>query len=67
MIDVPPDELPVIGEAAPGLVLATGLSGHGFGLGPGVGLLAAQIATGAEPVVDPAPFAPARFERRAAA
>ena len=69
MIDVTPDELPVIGEAPglPGLVLATGLSGHGFGIGPGAGLLAAQIATGDRPVVDPAPFAPARLMGRAAA
>ena len=69
MIDVTPDELPVIGEAPglPGLTLATGLSGHGFGLGPGAGLLAAQIATGAPTVVDPAPFSPRRLDRRAAA
>ena len=69
MIDVTPDELPVIGEAPGllGLTLATGLSGHGFGLGPGAGLLAAQIATGERPVVDPAPFSPWRLERRAAA
>ena len=69
MIDVTPDELPVIDHAAPGLVVATGLSGHGFGLGPGAGLLAAQLATGERPVVDPAPFALARFlapRRRAA-
>ena len=61
MIDVMPDEVPVIGAMAPGLVLATGLSGHGFGLGPGAGSLAAQIATGALTEVDPAPFAPSRF------
>ncbi|RMH53083.1 MAG: FAD-binding oxidoreductase [Alphaproteobacteria bacterium] len=63
MIDVTPDEIPVIGPVArlPGLILATGLSGHGFGLGPGAGRLAAEIATGRAPLVDPAPFAPARF------
>lgn len=61
MIDVMPDEVAVIGTAAPGLVLATGLSGHGFGLGPGVGRLVAEIATGAPTLVDPAPFAPSRF------
>ncbi len=70
MIDVMPDEIPVIGPVtgAPGLVLATGLSGHGFGLGPGVGKLAAEIATGAATLTDPAPFAKARFdqERRSA-
>lgn len=68
MIDVTPDETPIIGPvtAVPGLVLATGLSGHGFGLGPGVGKLAAQLATGAEPLVDPAPFAPSRFDKNCA-
>lgn len=63
LIDVTPDEVPVIDEVAelPGLVVATGCSGHGFGLGPGVGLLSAQMATGRARVVDPAPFARARF------
>jgi len=63
MIDVMPDEVPAIGtpRGADGLVLATGLSGHGFGLGTGVGVLAADLATGAPPVVDPAPFSPDRF------
>lgn len=48
MIDVMPDEVPVIDEmpGLPGLVVATGLSGHGFGLGPGIGMMAAEIATG---------------------
>lgn len=64
MIDVMPDEIPVIGSVAgaPGLVLATGLSGHGFGLGPGVGKMAAELATGARPQNDPAAFAKARFD-----
>jgi glycine/D-amino acid oxidase-like deaminating enzyme len=63
LIDVTPDEIPVIDSVAgaPGLVVATGLSGHGFGLGPGVGLLAAQLATGRAPVTDPARFRLARF------
>lgn len=68
LIDVTPDELPVIDHLPhrPGLVLATGTSGHGFGLGPGVGLLAAQLATGRAPVVDPAPFTYARLHPTAA-
>lgn len=63
LIDVTPDESPVIDHAAelPGLVIATGCSGHGFGLGPGVGLLAAQLATGAALAVDPTPFRRSRF------
>lgn len=63
LIDVMPDEMPVIDTVStlPGLVLATGFSGHGFGLGPGAGLLAGQLATGEAPLVDPAAFALARF------
>lgn len=62
MIDATPDAVPVIDklDAVPGLHLASGFSGHGFGLGPGAGLLMAQMATGARPCVDPAPF---RFKR----
>ena len=65
LIDVMPDEIPVIDhvDALPGLVLATGMSGHGFGLGPGAGLLAGQLATGTTPIVDPSAFSLARFAR----
>lgn len=63
MIDVMPDEMPVVSPVSrlEGLVVASGLSGHGFGIGPGVGLLAAQLATGRLPVTDPAPFSIDRF------
>jgi glycine/D-amino acid oxidase-like deaminating enzyme len=63
MIDVMPDEIPVIGPVPelPGLVLATGMSGHGFGLGPGVGKMAADMATGHRPQTDPAAFSISRF------
>lgn len=66
-IDVTPDGLPVIGAVPrlPGLFLATGLSGHGFGLGPGVGRLAADLVAGDEPVVDPFAFRLQRFARAA--
>ncbi|NMJ42922.1 FAD-binding oxidoreductase [Roseomonas sp. JC162] len=62
-IDSTPDAVPVISpvEALPGLVVAAGFSGHGFGIGPGAGRLAADLATGAPPVVDPAPFRLSRF------
>ena len=45
LIDVTPDTLPVIGPVPqiPGLFIATGLSGHGFGIGPGAGRLAADL------------------------
>jgi glycine/D-amino acid oxidase-like deaminating enzyme len=63
-IDVTPDVLPYIGltGAVPGLTVATGFSGHGFGIGPGAGRLAADLATGQTPSVDPAPFRLSRFE-----
>ncbi|MEZ5649840.1 MAG: FAD-binding oxidoreductase [Burkholderiaceae bacterium] len=65
MIDVMPDETPVIGRVAalPGLTLATGFSGHGFGLGPGAGLVTAQIVAGREPAVAIEPFRLTRFAR----
>jgi glycine/D-amino acid oxidase-like deaminating enzyme len=63
LIDVTPDAVPVIGEvpAVPGFFLATGFSGHGFGIGPGAGRLAADLVAGDPPVVDPAPFRFSRF------
>jgi glycine/D-amino acid oxidase-like deaminating enzyme len=63
MIDVTPDVVPVISEidGTPGLVVATGFSGHGFGIGPAAGRLAAEIATGRRTIVDPTPFRYSRF------
>jgi len=63
IIDVTPDAVPVISGIAliPGLFLATGFSGHGFGIGPGAGKLMADLVTGKTPVVDPAPFAYTRM------
>jgi glycine/D-amino acid oxidase-like deaminating enzyme len=60
---VTPDVIPYIGsvDSIPGLTIATGFSGHGFGIGPGAGRLAAQIATGQAPSVDPSPFRVGRF------
>jgi glycine/D-amino acid oxidase-like deaminating enzyme len=54
----------VIGEipAVPGMILAAGFSGHGFGIGPGAAHLVADIATGAEPIVDPRPYRLSRFD-----
>jgi glycine/D-amino acid oxidase-like deaminating enzyme len=62
IIDATPDAVPVIGPLAriPGLFLASGFSGHGFGLGPGAGKLMAQLVVGEPTCVDPKPF---RFER----
>jgi glycine/D-amino acid oxidase-like deaminating enzyme len=63
MIDVTPDEIPVLGpiEALPGLFVATGFSGHGFGIGPAAGYLMAQLAVGERPLVDLQPFRFSRF------
>jgi len=62
-IDVSPDVVPYIGPvgAVPGLTVATGFSGHGFGIGPGAGRLAADLATSQTPSVDPTPFRVSRF------
>jgi glycine/D-amino acid oxidase-like deaminating enzyme len=62
-IDATPDAVPVISpvDRLPGLYLASGFSGHGFGLGPGAGKLMADLITGRPPVVDPRPFHYSRF------
>ena len=48
MIDAMPDVVPVVDRVAalPGLIIATGMSGHGFGIGPGFGRVVARMATG---------------------
>ena len=48
MIDTMPDVVPVIDRVAhlPGLILATGMSGHGFGIGPGMGRVIADLVAG---------------------
>ncbi|NJM31167.1 MAG: FAD-binding oxidoreductase, partial [Rhizobiales bacterium] len=62
-IDATPDTVPVISavDSVPGFHLATGFSGHGFGIGPGAGKLMADIVTGAAPCADPHPFRFSRF------
>ncbi|NDL62231.1 NAD(P)/FAD-dependent oxidoreductase [Acerihabitans arboris] len=63
MIDSTPDAVPVISTVPtlPGLVISAGYSGHGFGIGPGAGRLAADLITNDRPIVDPAPFRYARL------
>jgi glycine/D-amino acid oxidase-like deaminating enzyme len=63
MIDVMPDAIPVISpvDSVPGLFIATGFSGHGFGIGPGAGKLVADMVAGDPTLVDPAPFRLTRF------
>lgn len=63
MIDTAPDLVPIISKVAqlPGLVIASGFSGHGFGIGPGAGRLASELATDTAPFVDPHPYRLDRF------
>jgi len=65
LMDVTPDAVPVIDEVKriPGFFIATGFSGHGFGIGPGAGRLMADLVAGDAPVVDPKPFRLERFAR----
>jgi glycine/D-amino acid oxidase-like deaminating enzyme len=62
-VDCTPDAVPVISPAdgVKGLYLAAGGSGHGFGLGPGIGRLAADLVANDKPCVDPTPFRLSRF------
>jgi glycine/D-amino acid oxidase-like deaminating enzyme len=48
MIDTMPDIVPIVDRCAqiPGLVIGTGMSGHGFGIGPGMGRVLAALVTG---------------------
>ena len=63
MIDVTPDAIPIMSDVPDltGFFVATGFSGHGFGIGPGAGRLMADLVTGAVPLVDPAPYRLSRF------
>ena len=62
-IDSTPDAVPVISavEGLRGFYLATGFSGHGFGIGPAAGRLAADLVAGDAPAVDPHPYRYARL------
>jgi glycine/D-amino acid oxidase-like deaminating enzyme len=58
LIDSTPDGIPVISavDSVPGLHVSTGFTGHGFGIGPAAGQLAADLIAGDPPIVDPHPF-----------
>ncbi len=59
-----PDHLPAIGPdpRVPGLFHACGHEGAGIGLAPATGLLVTAALCGERPPLDPAPFAPDRFD-----
>lgn len=63
MIDTMPDIVPVIDQLSRprGLTLATGLSGHGFGIGPGIGRVVADLVAGNAPGYDLSRFRLSRF------
>ena len=63
MIEMTPDVVPVICpvDSLPGFFIATGLSGHGFGIGPGAGKTAASMLTGKDSGIDITPFRLSRF------
>ncbi len=63
MVETSPDVVPMIGEAGnvSGFHIATGFSGHGFGIGPGAGKALAAMLTGADNPIDLSPFRLSRF------
>ncbi len=63
MIETTPDAIPVMGavEGIEGYYLLTGLSGHGFGMGPGAGLLMSELIVDGRARVDLEPFRFSRF------
>ncbi|WP_435229676.1 NAD(P)/FAD-dependent oxidoreductase [Pseudopelagicola sp. nBUS_20] len=62
MIDTMPDIIPVVDKAPlEGLSICTGMSGHGFGIGPAFGRIMADLVTGAEVGHDLTRFRFSRF------
>jgi len=63
VVETTPDIVPVIDQAntLPGFYIATGLSGHGFGIGPGAGKAIAGMLTGTETGIDLSEFRLSRF------
>ncbi|MGI9203331.1 MAG: NAD(P)/FAD-dependent oxidoreductase [Woeseiaceae bacterium] len=63
MVETSPDVVPMIGEVGnlSGFHIASGFSGHGFGIGPGAGKALAAMLTGADNPIDLEPFRLSRF------
>ena len=54
IVEMTPDMVPVMCESdkVPGFFIATGFSGHGFGIGPGAGKAAAALLTNSDIGID---------------
>lgn len=63
LIDTMPDAIPVISgvDKVAGMYVATGFSGHGFGIAPAAGQLMADLVQNNAPIVDATPFRFSRF------
>jgi glycine/D-amino acid oxidase-like deaminating enzyme len=63
MVETSPDVVPIMCEAEglPGFYIATGFSGHGFGIGPGAGKAAAGMLVGGDSGIDLSAFKLQRF------
>ena len=63
-IDMCHDGVPVISKVSevPGMILACGFTGHGFGTAPAVGLMLAQMVLGEKTVVDISALSYDRFK-----
>lgn len=63
VVETTPDVVPVMCESdtIPGFFIASGFSGHGFGIGPGAGKAASEMLTNASGGVDLSEFRLSRF------
>jgi glycine/D-amino acid oxidase-like deaminating enzyme len=63
IVETSPDMVPVMCESEKigGFFMATGFSGHGFGIGPGAGKAAAEMLTNADGAIDLSEFHLKRF------
>lgn len=62
-VDCTPDAVPVMSEVPEleGFYIAAGCSGHGFGLGPGLAKVAADLVVNKTPAIDASPFSLSRL------
>ena len=64
LIDLTPDALPVIDQIKEydGLIVASGFSGHGFGIAPAIGAILADLTMKKTPRLPIDPFSLYRFK-----